>query len=191
MKIKAILTCAMILFSVMAFAQKKNSEDPTLAVYKLLSNESINIKDSLAIYALNFELSISKKNKGTVVTSIRANDSLAFKLFPSYKKFSAIDFSALMGSKNKITLIIPILIHGSSPEKMIYKDKDGSPLISLNAAVNAAYALYRPYKYDNIKGSKVPLGHLLSSPSNDTKSQANVWEATIMNPINIVIHNIK
>lgn len=83
--------------SIIAFGQKpKKVADPILSIYKILSNESINIKDSLAIYALNFEINISKKEKTTIVTHITANDSLAFKLFPSYKAFYAIDFSPLM-----------------------------------------------------------------------------------------------
>ena len=191
MKNKIILTYILIIIGVLTYGQKPIIEHPTLTIYKLLSNENINVKDSLAIYALNFELSISKKNKGTIVTKIAANDSLAFILFPSYKKFSAIDFSLLMGIKNKIRLIIPILIYGSSPEKMIYKDKYGNPLISLNAAVNAANALYSPFKYNNIKDSGELLGHLRFKVLKDGKPKATFWEAITMEPINIVISNIK
>ena len=177
--------------SVFALAQKPIVEHPTLAIYKLLSNESINLKDSLVMYALNFELSISKNNKGTKITNIAANDSLAFNLFPSYKKFSAIDFSSLMGKKNKIRLIVPILIYGSSLEKIMYKDKDGNPLISLNSAVNAAYALYNPSKYNNTKDSGLLLGHLLFRKIKDKKPETKLWEAITMEPIIILITNIK
>lgn len=191
MRKKIIIACALVLTSVYALAQKRILEDPTLAIYKLLSNESINLKDSLAIYALNFELSISKDSKGTKITNIAANDSLAFNLFPSHKKFSNIDFSLLMGKKSKIRLIVPILIYGSSPEKISYKDKDGNPLISLNAAVNAAYYLYNPIKYNNKEDSKVLLGHLLVKKLKNKKQEPKFWDTVTMEPIIIIIHNIK
>lgn len=191
MKRKIFLAYILILASLTAFAQKKKSNDPILELYKLLSSESVYVKDSLAIYALNFELVITKKNGKTVVANISANDSLAFSLFPSYKKISAIDFSQLMGVRKKNKLIIPILIYGSSPEKMIYKDKYGNPLISLNAAVNAAHALYNPFKYNNIKDSGVLLGHLQFKASRGGKLKVTSWEAITLEPINIVISNIK
>ncbi|MCY1520440.1 hypothetical protein D9M68_552170 [compost metagenome] len=171
MKNKLILTYVLGFISLFTYAQKSDIGDPVLKIYKLLSNENIKLKDSLAIYALNFELSISKKNKQAIVTDVVANDSLAFNLFPCYKKFSGIDFSPLMGERNKARLIIPILIYGSSPEKMYYKDKAGNPLVSLTAAVNAASVLYRP--------------------SRDKRSKDSFWEVIIIDPFIIEINNIK
>ena len=188
---KIFLTYILILINAIAFAQNKKIEDPTVAVYKLLSDESIHIKDSLVIYALNFELDISKKNGKVVVTHIAANDSLAFTLFPSYKKLSNIDFTLYIGAKNNIKLIIPILIYGSSPEKMIYKDKAGNPLISFNAAVNAAYALYSPFKYNNNKDSEVELGHRLFKETLLKKQKVNPWDIVFMSPITLRIMNIR
>lgn len=191
MKKKVFLTYILIFISLLGFAQTNKVDHPTLAIYKLLLDDSINIKDSLIIYALNFELSISRKQKGTIVTNIAANDNLAFKLFPSHKKFSSIDFSSLMGTKNKIKLVIPILIHGSSPEKMLYKDKEGRPLISLNAAVNAAYALYSPMKYDNQKDAEVSLSHRLYKDSQSKKPKSDFREVIVMDPITYEIQNIR
>lgn len=189
MKTKIILTATLIFMSLLVQGQKLNVNDPVLAIYKLLSNESVTVKDSLAIYALNFQLSISKNKKGAILTNISANDSLAFSLFPSYKKLSAIDFSSLLVSKNKIDLIIPILIHGSSPEKKIYQDQEGNPLISLNAAVNAAFALYRPFKYNNMKESGLSLGHI--QYKNSKSRSKSSWEAITLEPIVIEIYNMK
>lgn len=188
---KITLICILILSSVTTFGQKTSQVHPTLAIYKLLSNDHIHLKDSLIIYALNFELNIAKRDKGTIVTSISANDSLAFVLFPSHKKFSSIDFTSLMGAKNKIRLIIPILIHGSSPEKMIYKDKAGNPLISLSAAVNAAYSLYNPIKYNNNRDAEVSLGHRMFKEAKKGRKNGELWEAIFMEPIVIEIANIK
>ena len=145
----------------------------------------------MAIYALNFELSISKSNKGTIVTKIAANDSLAFSIFPSYKKLSSIDFSSLMGTRSKVRVVVPILIYGSSPEKMLHQDKHGNPLIDLNAAVNAAYALYRPYKYNNLKDAKELLGHIMWRDSGNEESKSSYWDVITLNPLIRVIYNIK
>ncbi len=191
MKKKAFLIATLILFGSILRAQNKKIDDPTLAVYKLLTEQNIEIKDSLIIYSLNFELTISKVENRTIVTNISANDSLAFQLFPSYKRFSAINFTTLMGSKNKIKLLIPILIYGSSPEKMTHKDEEGNPLISLNAAVNAAYALYSPLKYDNERDAGVSLNHLLFKSSQDKKRDMQVREVMIMEPITIRIYTIR
>lgn len=188
---KIFCTYFLILTSLLGMAQTKKIEDPTVALYKMLTKENINIKDSLIIYALNFELSISKKDKGTKVTHVAANDSLAFKLFPSHKNFNAIDFSPIMTNKNKIILIVPILIYGSSPEKMIYKDKNGNALISLSAAVNAAYALYSPLKYNNQKDAEEYLGHLVYKAAENKKPQLAHREVILMAPITIEIKRIQ
>ncbi|WP_199118585.1 hypothetical protein [Pedobacter sp. ASV28] len=174
-----------------SFGQSKKVEPPTLAVYRLFADAKPMLKDSLAIYAFNFELNISKKNGNTKVTRITANDTLAFILFPEYNKLFSIDYSSLMNSKSNIRLIIPVLIYGSSPEKKIYKDGEGNPLISFNAAVNAAYSLYNPSKYSNIAESQVDLGNLIYRKAKKRKVADDFWEAVIMNPILIEIHNIK
>lgn len=178
--------------SILAFGQKeKQVNDPVLSIYKILSNEGIHLKDSLAIYALNFEIDISKKEKITVVTNITANDSLAFKLFPSYKSFYNLDFSSLMIGRNKIKLVVPILIYEGSPEKITYRDKDGNPLISFNAAVNAAYALYSPLKYSNQNDANVPIGHRLYKSSKDKNQKVKLRELMIIEPIHIEIFNVR
>lgn len=189
---KLIFTCLLIAMYLLTFAQNKIVEHPPVqAVYRLFADARINIKDSLTIYALNFELNIVKKQNKTIVTSISANDSLAYTLFPFYKKLSAIDFSLIIGEKKNVRLIIPIMIYGSSPEKMINKDKNNNPLISFNAAVNAAYALYNPFKYNNNKDAEVPIGHLRFKATKERKPQREFWEAITMEPLLIQIHNIK
>ena len=74
---------------------------------------------------------------------------------------------------------------------MLYKDKEGNPLISLNAAVNVAYSLYNPVKYNNNRDAEVPLGHRLFKESKMGRNKNRLWEAIIMEPIIIKIENIK
>ena len=64
MKNKIILTYMLFFIGVIAYGQNPVVNDPILSVYKILSSESVTVKDSLAIYALNFELSIAKKIRG-------------------------------------------------------------------------------------------------------------------------------
>ena len=136
--------------------------------------------------------SITKKNGKALVTTIEANDSLAFTILPSYKKLFDIDFNQLIGNRTNMRLIIPILMYGSSPEKMFYKDKDSNPLISLNAAVNAAYALYNPSKYNNNRDAKVSLEHrVFKDAKKERRLKGGVWEAMIMEPIIFKIENMK
>jgi len=190
MEKKTFLICILVFASSISFAQTKKINDPTLAIYKLISNDRINIKDSLVIFALNFELDILKKDGRTIITNMVANDSLAFTLFPSHKKFFTIDFTPLMGKKNKIKLLIPILIYGSSAEKVEYKDKDGNPLISLNAAVNAAYSLHSPVKYNNQEDANTYPGFFLKD-SKHSKVKTSYREVIMMNTITYEIHNIR
>lgn len=186
-----MITCLLSHICLFTFAQNKVAIHPVQEVYKLFSDACLNLKDSLAIYALNFELNIIKKQNKTIVTNISVNDSLAFTLFPFFKKLEAIDFSQIMGKNKNIRLVIPILIYGSSSEKMINKDDNNKPLISFNAAVNAAYALYNPFKYNNIKDAGVDIGHLLHKTAKEWKPQKELWQAIILEPLLIQIHNIK
>lgn len=152
-------------------------------------NQSVNVKDSPAIYALNFQISISKKNNKAVVTAISANDNLAFSLFPSYKKILKIDFGPIMKNQKKINLIFPILVYGDSPEKTKYTDEKGKALISLEAAAQAAYALYNPSKYHNISNGKI--ADKASNMNNSLISKNGTWQAITMQPLVTVIANIR
>lgn len=181
-------TLSIILTFGLSYAQKSDPDAAFKAIHKLFEQMQYPKKDSLVIYALNFEVTITKLNGKTKVINIEANDSLAYSILPNYKKLSSIDYSSLMGAKSKMRLVIPILIHGSSLEKMIYKDKEGNPLISLNAAVNAAYSLYNPIKYNNNRDAEVPLGHRLYKKSG---KNSRLWEVTIMEPIIVNITNDK
>ena len=187
-----ILTCVICFICCPLHAQKVKTNDPIKSIHKLFEETLFPSKDSLIIYAVNFEVSITKKNGKALVTTIEANDSLAFTILPSYKKLFDIDFNQLIGNRTNMRLIIPILMYGSSPEKMFYKDKDSNPLISLNAAVNAAYALYNPSKYNNNRDAKVSLEHrVFKDAKKERRLKGGFWEAMIMEPIIFKIENMK
>ena len=116
---KLILTISILLCTILAKAQaqEKKIDEPGIAIFKLFADADIKLKDSVAIYTLNFELHIKKLNGKTIVTNITANDSLAFTIFPMYNKLKTINFTRLMGAKNNIRLVIPILIYGNSYDK--------------------------------------------------------------------------
>lgn len=187
-KMKKLILIITLFASNFVQAQEKNFDEPEIAIFKLFADAEIKLKDSVAIYTLNFELHIKKLNGKTIVTNITANDSLAFTIFPMYTKLKTINFTRLMGAKNNIRLVIPILIYGNSYDKQQYKDTDGNALINFNAALNAAFALYNPTKYNNLKESKVELSNLLHKES---KNKSALWNAVIMNPIWIDITRIK
>jgi len=89
-------------------------------------------------------------------------------------------------------LIIPILIYGSSEEKMIHKDNSNNPLISLNAAVNAAYALYNTSKYNNNRDANINLNNRLTIEAKQgRKPKRELWEAITIDPIVVTLYNIK
>ncbi|WP_316785719.1 hypothetical protein [Pedobacter frigiditerrae] len=176
--------------STLTFCQKTKQVDLSTSIYNVLFESNIKIKDSLIIYALNFQLEIIKNGEKTLVNQITANDSLAFTLFPSYKKLKSINFTSLMNGRKKIRLIIPILIYGSSSGEKKHLDSEGRPLINLESAANAAYSLYSPSKFNNLHNANLNLLHRLYQQNKVFKEEA-FWEATTMNPIVYEIGNIK
>jgi len=143
-------------------------------------------KDSLLIYALNFTVKIEKRGNKLLASKIIANDSLAYQLFPNYKKLANIDFSSVLGTYTNSDVIIPILIYGSSPEKVKYKDENGQALINFNAAVNSALALVSDKKYDNTRSSYESPG--FHKTAKHSKLFRNIL---VMEPYIVYIANIK
>lgn len=172
-------------------AQKKLSSEEKIwkQIHSILS-DSKSPKDSLLIYALNFELSVSKKNGKALAFDIVANDSLAYKMFPRYKKLKLIDFYTLMRGRDKIKVILPIIVFGSSDKQKKYKDKDGRVLINFNAAVNAAMAInYTGIRYSNENDAEKPFSQVLNKPFKS--SEALFIDAVFMRPYMIEIFNIE
>jgi len=107
------------------------------------------LKDSVAVYAINFKLEIIKNNKGKgVLNKIIATDSLGFKLFPAYKKLYSLNYSNWLNGKQKIYVIIPVLIYNISAKATSkYTRQDGKPLIDIETVSNA---------YSNSISSMIP-----------------------------------
>lgn len=189
MKKKVVFFMAIVLFSTISFAQNRIADEEKIAksIYNILS-ENKHPKDSLLIYALNFELHISRKKDKALASSIVANDSLAYEMFPAYKKLKTIDFMPIMREKNTARIIIPVLVYGGSEMQKKYKDKEGRGLISFNAAINAVMALNDINNYSNENDAEKPLSHRLYKQKNN-----NVLfiDAIFMKPYIIEIFNIE
>ena len=120
------------------------------------------LKDSVSIYAINFTLTIVKKsNVQTIVTKIIANDSLGYRMFPTYKQLGKINYINLMGSNREVTFLIPILLYRASLNTIKYKDDSGATLINMQAAINAIYALASSSSYNNLKDANEDLKYRL------------------------------
>lgn len=160
MKIKSsIFTLFIVIQSFNAFSQNVKSDKVYKELNKIMNNVNYPKKDSLLVYALNFQLTIEKKNGKSILTHITANDSLAYSIFPSYKKLANIDFSEYLGAKKSICIVIPILMYGN-PQQPNPSYQNGTPLkISLNAALNTTLALYDLNQYDNIKEAEMDFAY--------------------------------
>lgn len=112
------------------------------------------MKDTVALLAINFKLTISKDKSGRArVTHIEANDTLGYKLFPSYKRLSTINFQGLMGADKTITFVVPFLVYNLAEYSKYaeYQDKNGNTLIEMRSAISAITALYSTMAYNNLK----------------------------------------
>ena len=162
----------------------KKEEKILKEVYQILEDFK-QPKDSLIIFAINFTLTFEKKVGKLLPKKITANDSLAYQLFPSYKKLRNIDFSAVLGTNTSTELFIPILIYGASPDKMYNKDQEGRPLINLNAAVNASLALTSDKRYSNLNSSDESFGRIKSTQPNRLFKNKTIMEPYIITIMNI------
>jgi|GEM_PF-6740906 len=144
MSLISILAC---LVSLQAFGQSKKINSQKVfekEIADCLYLKSDLIKDSVLIYVFNFKLDIIRNINGkTKVKHITVNDSLAYKLFPTYKKLYDIDYRHLGQKRQQFSVVVPVLI--------FYKNHNDNAMISMNAAVNAVYSLHSPIVYDNEK----------------------------------------
>ncbi len=168
--------------AVLAAGQQKSGISKNLSFEKRFYNIFVlnslrGFEDSVAIYSINFRVTIVKNSDTqTVVTKIVANDSLGYKVFPRYKDLEKINFTSLLGTKNEAVLVIPILIHGATTDKIRHRNKNGDPLINMQAAINAAYALYSDVPYNNIEDSEKYLPFRLK----DKYNNRSVFEDVIL-----------
>lgn len=121
------------------------------------SDPSRILKDSVAMYAINFKIDVIKdKHNKTSVTKITANDSLGYILFPQNTELKKLDYTELfLAGEKKISIIMPILIYMHTEKDIKYRDTSGKPLISLQSAANTAFHLYTDFPYSNLKEGQV------------------------------------
>ncbi|KIO76913.1 hypothetical protein TH53_12535 [Pedobacter lusitanus] len=194
--ISATLAYITPLFSIAQSLNKNKQKESYLKVVDSIFNRSIKtteLKDSIALYAINFSIDIVKNNNGkTTVTKINVNDSLAYKLFPTYTRLRSLNYGSLLGSRKKLRLIIPVLIVNiSDTAKKKYKKEDGSLLIDMHGAVNAAYALYSTLPFNNIKEAHIPLENRLYKSKGDTNELKLKTNVVYLIPYLIHILNIR
>lgn len=155
--------------------------------------KSSELKDSIALYAINFSIELVKKSNGkATITNITVNDNIAYKLFPSYLRLNSIDFSSLLGQRKKIRLVIPVLIvNNSETAKKIYKKDDGSSLIDMQSAINVAYSLYSTMPYNNMKDANIPVEHRIYKSGKDENLERINTNIIYLAPYIINILNIR
>jgi len=175
---------------------KDKQKEPYLkvinSIFSRIGKDAV-YKDSIALYAINFSIDLVKNNKGKVhVEQISANDTIGYKLFPSYKKLYSLDYKTLLGNKKRMKLVIPILISNvSATANKKYKKVDGSLLIDMDAAVNAAYSLYSTLPYNNSLDAKVSLQHRMYNATKNGNDKRVLMDITFLTPYFIQIVNIQ
>lgn len=128
---------------------------------------------------------MGQKGNEILPTAITANDSLAYKLFPSYKKLAFINFSPILGTNAELEVVIPILVYGSSPQRVLYKDENGQPFINFNSAINSALALNSDKRYDNLTGANEMSGFFKVSKRSRIFRNIIFMETYIVHIVNV------
>lgn len=135
--------------------------------------------DSVTLFAFNFKLEIKRNKKGeTKATHLTANDSLAYDLFPDYKKLMKLNYSEFGNGRSNFTLLIPVLLYSLNNQN--------NPVINLDKALNSAYALYSPSQFDNRKSANEYLGHLMKLEKDRDKNFEKTITEIIFLPLRTV-----
>lgn len=189
--IKLLIVIFFLTIPILSFSQVSTNtnkqKDRVLKTIDSIVIRSFNqnlLKDSIALYAINFTVKVTRDKKGSArVLEVKANDSLAYELFPAYKKLYSINYNSLLGARQKITLLIPILISNTSSEKKVYKKTDGSLLIDLAAALNVAYALTSDVPYNNKMDAEVALNQrIFKHYKTNPRSEDRLNDVILLNP---------
>jgi len=131
-----LLVMILISFSEKSKAQSKEKEATPkyYRIHNVLAYDYAlkGLKDSIPLYAFNFKITVKKTGKKQVV-KVTASDSLAYSLFPSYKKYHTFDFSPYMNKKNEVSFILPIIV--VNKVSMKYKPDSQLPSIDINTVI--------------------------------------------------------
>lgn len=144
--------------SVAQISHTESTPDWQKEVYKTLRKDKASyvFKDSIAMYTFNFKIEIIKsKGNKTRIGKFIVSDTLLYQLFPSYKELYAIDYSSLLKGRNKINLVVPILVYNVSPTgQNKYQKQDKQYLVNIETAMdiarNSLISLMSKNKFEDI-----------------------------------------
>lgn len=100
--IKSLIVIFLLSIPVLSFSQVSTNtnkqKDSVLKTIDSIVIRSFNqnlLKDSIALYAINFTVKVTRDKKGSAnVSEVKANDSLAYELFPAYKRLYSINYNS-------------------------------------------------------------------------------------------------
>lgn len=96
------------------------------------------IPDSTGLLAFAFEIVATKGQGGTVkVSSLKANDSIGYRVFPEYSALKSIDYSVFMRTRKKATFIFPVIIE-------VYSSKQKGEIPFLSPLEHVLKLFYYP-----------------------------------------------
>ncbi|MBB5637560.1 putative transcriptional regulator [Pedobacter cryoconitis] len=198
-KMLIITSFLVTILPVFSNAQNRLKKEQNTAYLKTVDSifnkgfKSSELKDSIALYAFNFNIDLVKNNNGkTEIKQISVNDNLAYRLFPSYIRLNSVNFSSLMSNRKKLRLVVPILISNNSETAVKkYKKDDGNSLIDMQAALNIAYSLYSDIPYNNLKDANISLEHRIYRAKKDNNTERISKDIVYLNPYVIRILNIR
>ncbi|MGA9637710.1 hypothetical protein [Flavobacterium sp.] len=90
------------------------------------------LNDSIPLYTFYFKINVKKIGK-TQIVKVTANDSLAYSMFTTYKKYNSFDFGPYMSNKKEVNIILPILVLNNDGKDFSAFSK--VPLISVSEVV--------------------------------------------------------
>ena len=135
-RIVILFALLFLCFSEKLIAQNKEKEGSPkyYRIHKVLMNEYTFevLNDSIPLFALNFKITVKKIGKKQVV-KVWASDSLAYAIFPGYRKYYSFDFSPYMNSKQEVSFFLPVLI--LNRERVELNSGSQRSLISINNIV--------------------------------------------------------
>jgi len=118
----------------MAAQGKEKIKPRYYSISKVLASDKPTeiLNDSVQLYACHFIIKVRKNSTNKQNVKITASDDLAFKLFPSYKKFYDFDFSSFLNSKGNVIIYLPIIV--ANTENLTYRKEENLPSMKVNKA---------------------------------------------------------
>ncbi len=86
------------------------------------------VADSGKLYTFFFQIDVSRENSRKLpVTSIEANDTIAYRLYPDYQFLKSLRWDIYMPTRKKASFIIPVILEviSSKAETYEYRKSNG------------------------------------------------------------------